>query len=346
MADRLSTIYGTIYWNFIRRVPPRPRAAVRTLWEHAINAVPDRLFLAARRRYGRRLEVDDSAPPPVSLRMAAFRKRIPSSVQTFELLSRPDLKMANVESLLTRVIFWTGDFWVSQHGAGLKIWEELCRRATKIIEVGANVGYYTIAGGGAALGAYSAYEPHPRSYAALRRNLELNEIDRVHVVQAAAVPEPTLTHIELICPTGTDRGAPAGAMVKGSPFEGKNPDLETESFLVNAVAFAAAIDGSDLVKIDVEGLEAQLLVSAWAQLCAVRPALMVEIHGFNRELRSLVPQLMLDLDAVAYAMRRDHLVPVEPDVLADGKLFDVCHTWDFLIVPSRRASLVDGLVRA
>lgn len=342
MADRLSTIY----WNLTRRVPPRPRAALRTLWEHAVNAVPDRLFLAVRRRYGRRLEGIGSAPLPVTLRLAAFRKRIPSSVQTFELLGRPDLKMANVESILTRVIFWTGDYWVSQHGAGLKIWEDLCRRASTIVEVGANVGYYTIAGGEVALGAYSAYEPHPRSCAALRRNLELNGIERVHVVQAAAVPEPGLTHIELICPTGTDRGAPAGAMVKGSSFEGKHPDRETESFLVNAVAFASAIDGSDLVKIDVEGLEAQLLVSAWAQLCAVKPALMVEIHGFNRDLRSLVPRLMLDLDAVAYAMRRDHLVPVKPDVLADGQLFDACHTWDFLIVPSRRGSLVDGLVSA
>lgn len=346
MTDRLTTIYAAIYWKVIRRVPSRPRTALRTLWERAINFVPDGLFLAARRRYLFQLEVSGSAPPPALLRMAAFRKRIPASVRTFELPGRPDLTMASVESLMTRVFFWTGDYWVSQHGAGLKIWEELSRRAATIVEVGANIGYYAIAGGRAAMDAYSAYEPHPRSCAALRKNLELNGIDRVQVMEAAVVPDPTLTHIELVCPTGTDRGTPSGAMVKGSPFDGIESDDDTETFVVDAVAFAAAIDGSDLVKIDVEGLETQLLVSAWAQLCASRPALMVEIHGFNTDLRSLVPGLMLDLDAVAYAMHRDHLVHVEPDVLKSGSLFEACHTWDFLIVPSRRASLVDGLVRA
>ena len=39
----------------------------------------------------------------------AFRKLIPASVQTFELLGRPDLRMANVASLGTRVVYWTGD---------------------------------------------------------------------------------------------------------------------------------------------------------------------------------------------------------------------------------------------
>lgn len=340
VADRLSTLY----WNLTRRVPPRQRAALRTLWEHLINRVPDRLFLAARRRYSRRLAASDPSPPPVLLRLAAFRKRIPSSIQTFELLGRPDLTMANVDSIGTRVIFWTGDHWVSQHAAGMTIWMELCGRAARIVELGANVGYYTIAGARAAKGAYSAYEPHPRSCAALRRNLELNGIDRVDVVEAAAVPEPAPTHVELVCPTGTDRGAPSGAMVKGSSLQGDNRDRETETFMVDAVAFATAVDGSDLVKIDVEGLEAQLLSSAWAQLCATKPAIMVEVLGNNWDLRSIIPRLLLDLDAVAYAMRGDHLVPVEPDVLRDGSLH-ACHTWDFLIVPATRSTMVDGLVR-
>ena len=279
------------------------------------------------------------------LRLAAFRKRIPSSVQTFELMGRPGLRMTHVESLGTQLIFWTGDHWVSQHAAGMKLWEELCQRARSIVELGANVGYYTITGGAVARGAYTAYEPHPRSCAALRSNLELNGIDRVQAVEAAAVPDPRTTQVELVCPTGADRAAPSGAMVKGSSLEGANPDRETESFVVDAVAFAVAINGADLVKIDVEGLEAQLLASAWTQVCADKPAIMVEILEPNWDLRALIPRLMLDLGAVAYAMRGDHLVPVEPDVLEEGSLFKSCHTWDFLLVPAIRSSLVDGLVR-
>lgn len=340
MADRLTTIY----WNLTRRVPVHQRTALRTLWERALNGMPDRPFLAARRRYARELLANHSARPPALLRMAAFRKRIPSSVQTFELLGRPDLKMANVESIGTQVIFWTGDHWVSQHAAGQALWERLCQRAHNVVELGANVGYYTIAGGSMALGAYRAYEPHPRSCAALRTNLALNGIDRVTVVEAAAVPDPALVDVELVCPTGTDHAAPSGAMVKGSAF-----DLEegrgTETLLVAAVPFAAAIQGCDLVKIDVEGLEATLITSSWDELVAAKPAVMIEVHSKNLELRGLMPRLLADLDAVAYAMGGAHLVPVSPGMLADGPLGS-CHTWDFLIVPAHRTSLVVDLVGA
>ena len=141
----------------------------------------------------------------------------------------------------------------------MAIWEDLCRRADRIVELGANVGYYTIAGGAAASGIYVAYEPHPRSCAALRTNLELNGLDRVQVVEAAAVPDSATSSVELVCPTGTDGAAPSGAMVKGSALEGDGAGRDTESFMVDAVGCASAIAGADLVKIDVEGLEAQLL---------------------------------------------------------------------------------------
>lgn len=78
--------------------------------------------------------------------------------------------------------------------------------------------------------------------------------------------------------------------------------------MVPAVPCDAAIEGVDLLKVDVEGLEAQLLGSSRLQLRAFRPVIMVEIHDFNRELRALLPDLLDDLDATAYAMHRDHLV--------------------------------------
>jgi FkbM family methyltransferase len=279
--------------------------------------------------------------------MAAFRKRIPPSIQSFALPGRPDLMMANVDSanvnsIGTRVVFWTGDHWVSQHGSGMPLWEELARRAERVVEVGANVGYYTIAGAAAASGEYTAYEPHPLSCAALRTNLELNGTRQATVVEAAVVPEAATSRVELVCPTGHDSGTPSGAMVRGSALASSLAD--NESIMVDAVLFRDAITGSDLVKIDVEGLEAQLILSAWGQLTDLRPVVMVEVHAFNRDLRALIPELMRELDAAAYAMRRDHLVPVSEAVLRGGRL-EAFRTWDFLIVPSCRASLIDGLVR-
>ncbi len=252
--------------------------------------------------------------------------------------------MVGVESIGTRIVFWTGADWLSRTGAGLHIWELLCQRATRIVELGANVGYYAIAGAPATRGTYIAFEPHPRSCAALRRNLALNGIDRVTVHEAAAVAQSDLTTVELICPTGNDRAAPSGAMVKGSPFELDDPERETETVLVQAEPFTSAIAASDLVKIDVEGLEAQLLTSGWKQLSTDRPAVMVEVHEHNRELRSLLPKLISDLDATVFAMKRDHLIQVEAGVLERGSLAPY-GTWDFLIVPRDRSLLIEGLVR-
>lgn len=329
--------------RIIARLPTRQRAALYKFADRVFNAGPDSLVLAARRRFGQHLQARGSADPPALLRLAAFRRRIPSSVETFDVLGRPDLQMTGVESIGTQVIFWTGHEWVARHGAGLEVWERLCERSDAIAEFGANVGFYAIAGGSAAHGSYTAYEPHPRSCGALRANLALNGLAGVDVVEAAAVPPPSPATVDLLCPTGTDHAAPSGAMVRGSSFDTANGHSST--VVVRAVPFDSAVEGADLVKIDVEGLEAKLLASASEQLGASRPVVMVEIHDANHDLRALLPRLMDDLDATAYAMHRDHVVPVSRETLERGRLKQTCKSWDFLIVPSARASVVDGLVR-
>lgn len=342
ILERLVAFRRTI----IAKLPAGPRAAVYRFADRLFNAGPDWLLLAARRRYARRLQVDHSADPPALLRLAAFRRHIPESVQTFEVLGRPDLQMVGVESIGTQVVYWTGHEWVARHGAGIEIWERLCERSERIAEFGANVGFYAIAGGSAARGSYTAYEPHPDSCSALRQNLALNGINGVEVVEAAVVPPPAPATVELLCPTGTDHATPSGATVRGSSFDAAESLRDSATVVVRAVPFDTAVDGNDLVKIDVEGLEAQLLSSAMDQLRSSKPVVMIEIHDFNTDLRALVPRLMDDLDATAYAMHRDHLVPVDREVLERGPLREECRTWDFLIVPADRSAVVDGLVVA
>lgn len=328
----------------LARAPDRPHAALVQVVDRIFNAGPDAPWMAARRRFDLRVQSGGAVDPPALLRLIAFRRRIPASVETFELLGRPDLRLANVESVMTRVVYWTGHRWALRHSAGLELWEHLCRRTSNVVEIGANVGYYTVPGALAAKGTYTAYEPHPRSSEALRANLRLNGVDRVVVVEAAAVPGPDPSAVELICTTGTDRAAPTGAMLKDSSFEATDAIRHRETIVVDGLPVGAVVEGGDLVKIDVEGLEAKLLLSAWPSLVAAKPVLMVEIHDFNDELRSLIVRLMHDLGARAYAMRSDRLVPVAAELLESGSLFAACQTWDFLIVPTERSSLVDGLV--
>lgn len=339
----LSDEIANLMWKVRRRVPSRARAALRAGLEGALNAAPDGPFLAVRRDFAERVgQVTPVPPPPRLLRTAAYRRRVPASYESFEMLGRPGLRLTNLESMMTQVIFWAGDRWALAHSAGLDVWAALCERATAVVEVGANVGYYTVVGASAARGSYTAYEPHPRSSAALRANLELNGLGHVKVVEAAVVVDQT-AQIELVCPVGADGAAPAGAMVRGSSLEDYDPQRVTESFLVDAVPFASVLEDADLLKIDVEGFESQLLGSARSELRAQKPALMLEIHDANEDLWTLVPQLLGDLDASLYAMRSDSLEKVSAPVLAKGTLVATYGTWDYLIVPSTRAALIDGL---
>lgn len=327
------------------RAPRRTRTAARVVFEATVNRTPAALFAASRNRYQRRLQTDELCLPPGLLKLAAFRRRIPDEVTTFNLLGRPGLRMARVDSLSTRVLYWTGTNWISQFAAGVHIWEKLCSRAANVLEIGANIGYYTIAGGFVAAGKYTAVEPHPRSCAALRMNLHLNGLSRVDVLEAAVVPDSDSSSVELLCPIGSDYATPAGAMVKNSAFDGQQNRDATESLTVAAVPFESIVAGRDLVKLDVEGLEASLLMSAWAALVRTAPALMIEIHDYASELRELMPRLLADLDATAFAMGRDALVPMRVDDLQTGELHRRYHTWDYLIVPRAKIALTDGLVR-
>lgn len=201
-------------------------------------------------------------------------------------------------------------------------------------------------GGAAARGTYTAYEPHPRSAHALRTNLALNGVTGVRAVEAAVVGEVGATdYVELLGPLGIDRATPTSAMVGNSPSRDLLQELgPTESFTVEAVAMSDAFGSCDLLKIDVEGLESELLRAAHSPLVAQQPCVMLEVHDFAEELHALLPGLAADLEASVFAMRRDHLVLVDNADLA-GSMSLKYRTWDFLIVPRRRHDLVSGLIR-
>lgn len=83
------------------------------------------------------------------------------------------------------------------------------------MEVGANVGYFSVQ---AALEnselLYTAVEPHPYVASVLRRNLALNGITTVDVIEAAAVSDASQTTVELAVPNVDHFAAPAGGLLR------------------------------------------------------------------------------------------------------------------------------------
>lgn len=127
----------------------------------------------------------------------------------------------------------------------------------KIVDIGAHIGlsvlYFARAYPGATI---SAYEPDPANFALLKRNIEENQLAQVTLYNQAIAPKAgTLT----LYGPGED-GWRSGV---GIIPHGWRQIQEAHEQLVQAEALATVLTGAiDLLKMDVEGMEYELLTHA------------------------------------------------------------------------------------
>jgi FkbM family methyltransferase len=204
--------------------------------------------------------------------------------------SRPDTALGKLlraplrlvpRSLVVRVLQGPlrGARWVvgsGTHGCWLGTYEErklgLVTRTLKpgdvMYDVGANVGLYTLLGSRAvgSEGNVLAFEPLPRNLVFLERHVELNRCKNVRVFPYA-----------LAAVTGPGRFS-----AESGPSTGRlSPEGE---FAVHAVrldelAVAEGLAPPTVMKIDVEGAEAEVLEGAEALMTASRPVIFLATHG-------------------------------------------------------------------
>lgn len=299
-----------------------PKAALRRVVTRVLHLVPLRLLLRLRDAYagglgsaGRGLR-----RPLVRWLLELVRHRgIPG--ETFAVVDTPEVRFARADSLVLQRVFWLGrDGWEPELS---RWWPELCRRATSVLEVGANVGYYTVFGARVAAGTYRAIEPHPYAASALRRNLELNGLGSVEVVEAAAVSDERAEVVELLVPEFDHFAAPAGTLVAAASEIDRRG---TARITVPALAFSSTLRGVDLLKLDVEGQEYELLHAAEDHLRRHRPTICVEVLDGTPRLRAFLVELCRSTGHRCLVPTRERLLQVAVDDLADvalGKHFGV-----------------------
>jgi FkbM family methyltransferase len=249
------------------------------------------------------------------------RGGIPAGVRTFSLRDNRQLRFVNAESLVLHQLYWFGEQgWEPQL---LPWWRCLCRRSSAILELGANVGYFTVQGARAAPQArYVAVEPYPASARVCRANLELNRVGSVELVNAAAVADPGLPAVELQVPA-EQLGAPTVAFVgAGSELPAAMRRHVTRTVSVPAVDVRSLLSGIDLLKLDVEGQEHALLAAGRDHLRTGRPTIVVEVLPGTARLRRLLADLCLEDGFHCYVPRARSLVRLGvPDIL-DAPLLD------------------------
>ena len=148
-------------------------------------------------------------------------------------------------------------------------------------DIGANVGLYSLAFSRAAgaAGKVIAFEPAPQNVAALKRHLELNEIANVEVVTAAVGEKP-----------GTLKLA-AGEF--NSEFHvSEKGDVEVAAVTLDGWRAERNAAPPAVVKIDVEGFEAEVLRGGEKTFWENGPTIFLAIHGERQHAECLA--LLLD----------------------------------------------------
>jgi FkbM family methyltransferase len=237
------------------------------------------------------------------------RGGIPRAVGTFHLADHPALRFVNADSLVLQQLYWFGEQgWEPEL---LPWWRYFCRRASRIVELGTNVGYFAVQGAKVAPHArYVAVEPHPVSARVCRQNLALNGITSVEVVAAAAAADPAAKTTRLVIPWEQLRTPTVAFMAAESELPDGMARRAGTAIEVPAVDVRSLLGGVDLLKLDVEGQEHALLAAAWAELRAHRPTIFVEVLPGTPRLRAVLVRLCAELGYRCYAPTRDRLVPL------------------------------------
>ena len=139
------------------------------------------------------------------------------------------------------------------------------------VDVGANIGSYTVLAS-ANCGARSiALEPVPSTFKRLKRNVVVNNIEeRVILLNNACGSQPK----DLSFTASLDAG---NHVVRN----GENLD-PSEKVIVRSVTLDSSVEGADLIKIDVEGFETEVIEGGVKTLSSMKlNAIIIELNGMG-----------------------------------------------------------------
>jgi len=165
-----------------------------------------------------------------------------------------------------------------------------------------------------------AFEPNPDTFALLRRNLRRNGLRRVAAFNAAIAPTAGAT------PLWTIPGGDWGDSAIGHGWPGDQPVRRVEA---PAVTLSSLLEGPvDLLKLDIEGVEAAVLAEAAPRLGRVR-RLVLEFHGSARNPANRLDEVLDILKRAGFRTRVEQDgEPVSPRrVRRDDPFWLIVRAW-------------------
>jgi FkbM family methyltransferase len=318
-------------------IRPAARTATRAVARAVVGRLPVPVADAVRRPLPHGRTSSRSGRPRRAMLRALREGGIPRAVSTFRLTDNPDLAFVAADSLVLAQLYWYGEEgWEPEL---LPWWRQLCRRSESVLELGANVGYFTVQAAMAAPGVrHVAVEPHPYSLQICRANLALNHVSSVEVVGAAAVADPAVSSVRLLVPADQLAAPTVAFLPPDTELPAEMTRDATAAFDAPAIDVRLLLAGADLVKLDVEGQEHALLAAGLDLLRKRRPTLVVEVLPGTARLRGLLAGLCLRDGYRCYAPTRERLVELDPPRLAAVRLKEEFGGQDVILCATDRAT--------
>jgi FkbM family methyltransferase len=164
---------------------------------------------------------------------------------------------------------------------------ETVKPGMTIIDIGAHIGYYSLlfAKCVGPRGRVFAFEPLPGNFALLQKNVRLNNLRNVHVLNQAVF---SCTQ-EITIAVPDDQPNPGNGSMH---HEAGHKHYRVEAISMDDFCEKLALR-PEILKMDVEGTEYDVLIGAKETINRYRPSLLIELHHFDGNLAAnLVPELL------------------------------------------------------
>lgn len=169
-----------------------------------------------------------------------------------------------------------------------------------VYDIGAHTGAYTLffSRSVGPTGNVVAFEPQPHSYSKLARNLRINHVLNARAVAVAVGCGPDHRAIFMLPCMSTTASL---AREANTPLRRRIGEAAVDS--LDALISALHLPTPHFIKIDVEGMEGEVLEGAMQTLCNCRPDLLIEMHGLDREhKRNCAEEIVGRLSALGYRL--------------------------------------------
>jgi len=149
-------------------------------------------------------------------------------------------------------------YWGEYEPITTRVWQQLIGGGDVVVDVGANWGYFTLLAARQCgpRGSVFAFEPHPRNFAILTRNIAANGLGNVIATQKAVSDSEGRLALN-VCPFS------AGHSIRPLPAVGAMPGNNDVRLVVEATTLDSFFRDlpvqPKIVKIDVEGAEALVI---------------------------------------------------------------------------------------